>query len=288
MHQSVKGFVKVTIRGTRKVLSQGPSNGGTLRVQEWDVREIVEVDVPLDHLVHGGVLSVHHTLDKRFSRMTCVTIVRSQRNPETTNASCAVGLVETPIAEGDTLSGEQLTRSTLRKATRQLTAFVGQQAYTAARHVGFGWVPVPNAPSTYPALRAAFTESRRTGKPMPISSRYCESVIYHAPETNHAVRFWHDTLHVQTGLTFNVDDELELGLLHLRIAEANGIKKNFLAWRILRIDMLGQNYLIAVAKRFPVNQADFVRRCIVHGLDEGLLQEIRLQPQDDITIGEAA
>ena len=170
----------------------------------------------------------------------------------------------------------KVARPDFMEAAELLSAFVERQAIVAAASLGFGWVGEPDAPDTYPDLQAAFSDSQRSAKPMPVSSLYCDNVIYQKPETNFALRFWHDTLHVQTGLTFALDDELELGLRHLKIAEANGINKHSLAWRILRIDMLGQNYLLGIAKRFPLDQARFVHGCLERGLDEGVLQEVRL------------
>jgi hypothetical protein len=96
-----------------------------------------------------------------------------------------------------------------------------------------------------------------------------DQVIYNKPSTNHAMRYWHDTMHVSTALTFDLDDELELGPKHLDIAHKAGIPKNSLEWDLLRVDLLGQNYLLGIARRFPLNQGNFVLCCLLHGLDEG-------------------
>jgi hypothetical protein len=46
-------------------------------------------------------------------------------------------------------------------------------------------------------------------------------------------------------------------------------------YRMMKIDLLGQNYLIGVAGRFPINQREFVENCLVLGIDEGVLAEAR-------------
>jgi hypothetical protein len=160
-------------------------------------------------------------------------------------------------------------------ASKNLSRFVVVQANNAVKDLGFTWDARADAPDDYEKLQKAYKLSRQTGQPLPVSSLYCDSVIYQKVEINYAMRFWHDTLHVETGLTFSLDDELELGLHHLKVAENNGIVKDSLEWRILRVDILGQNYLLGIAKRFPLDQATFVHGCINHGLDAGVLLEAR-------------
>lgn len=166
--------------------------------------------------------------------------------------------------------------SRYRRAARDLSVFVVEQAEKTRAETGFGWVAVPDAPGTYPLLTAAHKRSVQTGEALPVSSLYCDNVIYQGNSVNYAMRFWHDTLHITTGLTFALDDELELGLHHLTIAERAGIKKGSMEWQMLRIDMLGQNYLLGIAKRFPIEQDQFVKGCLLYGLDEGVLREARL------------
>lgn len=161
------------------------------------------------------------------------------------------------------------------RAARNLSRFVTDMAGKTATEKGFVWEARPDAPDTYDKLKAAYKRSIETGEPMPVSSLFCDRVIYQSPSQNYAMRFWHDTLHMSTGMTFALDDELELGLHHLAIAERNGIKRYSTEWRMLRVDLLGQNYLLGIAKRFPIDQAEFVRGCLLHGLDEGVLIEAR-------------
>ena len=162
----------------------------------------------------------------------------------------------------------------LRSATEVVSRFIDAMARRMAKVVGFSWVATPTAPSVYPELRAAYEVSKQTRSPLPVSSLYCDTIIYPRRQDNYKLRFWHDTLHVQTGLSFDVADELELGLHHTRIAEREGLRKGSLPWRLLRVDLLGQNYLMAVSKRFPADQRKFTERCIQYGLDEAIEMEL--------------
>lgn len=164
------------------------------------------------------------------------------------------------------------TAEGLRSATEVVSRFIDAMARCMAKMVGFSWVATPTAPSIYPELRAAYEVSKRTHSPLPVSSLYCNTVIYPQRHDNYKLRFWHDTMHVRTGLSFDVADEL--GLHHTRIAEQEGIAKGSLPWRLLRIDLLGQNYLMAVSKRFPADQRKFTERCIQYGLDEAIMMEL--------------
>jgi hypothetical protein len=162
----------------------------------------------------------------------------------------------------------------LRSTTEVLSRFIDAMARRTAKAVGFSWLATPTAPSGYLELKAAYEASERTGSLLPVSSLYCDTVMYPRRTDNYKLRFWHDTLHVQTGLSFTAADELELGVHHTRIAEREGIAKGSLPWCLLRIDLLGQNYLMAVANRFPANQRTFGERCIRYGLDEAILMEL--------------
>lgn len=168
------------------------------------------------------------------------------------------------------------TIDAFERARSNLSALVAELAKDKSREVGFAWQPTPDAPDTYDKLLAAYQRSERTGQPLPISNLFCERIIYQSPRVNMAMRFWHDCAHVRTKLSFTVDDELELGLWHLKQLEQRGVKQASLEYRLLEIDMLGQNYLQAVAGRFPHDQKVFVENCLVMGLHEGVLHEARL------------
>lgn len=160
-------------------------------------------------------------------------------------------------------------------AKYSLSQLVLQLAKDTINKVGFSWYGTPAAPDNYLDLLHAYKMSKETGAPLPISSLYCDKVIYDDPETNVAMRFWHDTSHVINGLNFTPEDELDLGLWHLKKLTNYGVKKGTLVYRMLEVDLLGQNYLQAVARRFPLDQSAFVWNCLNMGLHEGVALEVK-------------
>lgn len=169
----------------------------------------------------------------------------------------------------------------LAEARQQLSAFIRQQADELAGRLGFGWRPVMDAPSTYQQLRGALDHSLDTQEPLPVSSENSASVIYDGPEVNFAFRFWHDVSHVQHGLSFALEDELELALWHLDVLKRAGAAPESIAYRLLEADLLGQLLLMGIVGRFPFDQEEFVLGCALLGLDRGLLAEIRRIPRSD-------
>ena len=165
----------------------------------------------------------------------------------------------------------------LLPARERLGQFVRHQANEAAADLGFGWVGTPEAPSTYPALQAAFTHSQLIGAPLPVSNLYCDDTIFLEPEDNIAFRFWHDTSHCRLGLSFALTDEWRLTMHHLAVLEAAGFDHGSDEYRLLRLDLIGQITLIGVAGRFPHNQGQFTRTCAEFGLDIGVLLELGRQ-----------
>lgn len=166
----------------------------------------------------------------------------------------------------------------LKGARRQLSGFIQQQADELAGRLGFGWQPLADAPSTYQQLRGALDHSLTTLEPLPVSSENSVAVIYTRPEVNFAFRFWHDVSHVQHGLSFALEDELELALWHLGVLAGGGLSPESLAYRLFQADVLGQLFLIGLAGRFPFDQEEFVLGCAVVGLEAGVLTEIRRTP----------
>lgn len=162
----------------------------------------------------------------------------------------------------------------IAEAALKLESYVSVKAIETANELGFGWQPAPDAPDTYPSLQEAYKLSRTVLTDLPVSSLHCDTVVFPNQRTNYAMRYWHDTLHVRLDLSFALSNELELGLHHLSIAERDGIRKHSLEWEMLRVDLLGQNYLLGIAGRFPKDQRQFVIGCLQHGLDEGIMAEI--------------
>jgi hypothetical protein len=160
-------------------------------------------------------------------------------------------------------------------ASHQLGVFIVDAAQRTAGEVGFGYLLVPDAPSTYPALCQAFERSMVSGEPLPISSENSDDIVYRSPSINGALRFWHDVSHVRRGLSFGLVDELELLLWHLGQLEAAGYERGSVVWRLRHADLTGQSYVQAFAQRFPFDQRRFVTGCITADFDHGLLNELR-------------
>lgn len=160
-------------------------------------------------------------------------------------------------------------------ASIEVSQYVRERAHVTAGAVGFGWIGTPDAPSTYQQLRAAYQESTTSGEPLPISNLACEPSIYARAEDNVAFRFWHDVHHVTFGLSFSLEDELELALWHLDEVQAAGFAPGSTPYALFQADLVGQLLLNALAHRFPFDQQRFSTTCAEIGLHRGLLEEIR-------------
>lgn len=160
----------------------------------------------------------------------------------------------------------------------EVAKFVRRTAKATAAEVGFGWVAVSDAPSTYQQLRGAYAASQATGQPLPISSLNNDSSVFIKAEDNIAFRFWHDVSHVRLGLSFALADELELATWHLAQAERAGFAPGSLCYRLLEADHVGQVLMQALSGRFPFNQEAFVLTYARHGVGLGLLAELRRIP----------
>lgn len=174
-------------------------------------------------------------------------------------------------------SARPIESAQVLNARATLSSFVEEQAHRAAAEIGFGWRPDSGAPDRYPDLLAAYDRSRSTGAALPVSDLFCDDTVYLDPKTNMAFRFWHDTSHVRLGPSFDLVDELELANWHLVELERHaGQPKGSVAWRLLHADLVGQIYVMALVRRFPLNQGAFVRDCAARGFDQGVLAECRL------------
>ncbi|AZZ39727.1 hypothetical protein C0Z10_08135 [Acidipropionibacterium jensenii] len=173
----------------------------------------------------------------------------------------------------------RVTGLQIQSARRDLSDIVQRQADELAGQLGFGWQAVAAAPSTYQQLRGAVDYSLVSKKPLPVSSENSATVIYTGPEVNFAFRFWHDVSHVRHGLSFALEDELELALWHLGVLERGGLSPESLAYRLFQADIVGQLLLMGLAGRFPFDQEQFVLGCIVLGMESGVLAEIRRTPE---------
>ncbi len=160
-------------------------------------------------------------------------------------------------------------------ARETISDFVIAQSEQTRLEVGFGWTAQPDAPSKFDVLRAAFERSARTGKPLPVSDEHSDSVIFTDPSVNFAMRYWHDVNHVRRDLSFDLVDELELSLWHLSVLEADGFRPDSLVWQLLHADLIGQVYVMALSRRFPLDQVRFAGDCLGDGFDQGVLAETR-------------
>lgn len=166
-------------------------------------------------------------------------------------------------------------------ARNDLTTFVRQQAFDAEQRLGFSIRACADAPSTYQQLRGAYVESQASGEPLAVSNLYCADSVYLNPRDNVLFRFWHDTSHVKLGVSFALDDELELALWHLEQCTRAGFPTGSLPWMVLHADLVGQIQLMGLIGRFPINQRRFVTECIEYGFETGLLEEIRRIPEPE-------
>jgi hypothetical protein len=165
----------------------------------------------------------------------------------------------------------------LELARQTISDFVLAQAAQTRTEVGFGWAAQPDAPSKFDVLQAAFAKAASTGEPLPVSDEHSDSVIFTDPSVNFAMRYWHDVNHVRRNLSFELIDELELSLWHLSVLEAEGFSPDRVVWQLLHADLVGQVYVMALSRRFPLDQARFAGDCIGDGFDQGVLAEIRRQ-----------
>ena len=170
---------------------------------------------------------------------------------------------------------DSLVVAELSAARARLSEFVRTFAECTRGSVGFGWSPCPDAPSTYEALHTAYARSTATGEPLPVSSEHSEPVIYTSASVNLAHRFVHDVHHVRLGLSFELDDELELALWHIDRLRAAGFGRHSLEYALFHADLVGQVLINGLGHRFPADQEHFALDCVQLGLDAGVLLELR-------------
>lgn len=184
---------------------------------------------------------------------------------------------------------DSFSEAALQSARIAYARFVRVQAARTAGRLGFGWHGTSQAPSTYQQLRAAFARSVETGAPLPVSEQNAASVVFPDATDNVAFRFWHDVSHVERGLSFRAEDELELALWHLAQLEDAGYDRTSLVHRLAEADTVGQVLLHAVAKQFAHDQLACLHGCIGSGLAAGVLAEIRrLRGEPTAPIAQAA
>ena len=142
-------------------------------------------------------------------------------------------------------------------ARANLTQYVIRQAEAVRRVVGFGYVDRDEAPNTDAELIAAWEHSRKTGLAFPVWSGASENTIYLHRGGNYAFRFWHDAIHATRGLCMDVDDEVEIGMMHVKAVEqefgVDSLEALLMFW-----DTVGQSMHCYCTGEFPHDQLAFV------------------------------
>ena len=165
----------------------------------------------------------------------------------------------------------QPSKVRLGMARQELSLFVIQRAIDCRSVLGFGWKGVPDAPSTYADLKAAFAISQDTRQPLPVSSENLNNTVFLYETADYALRFWHDTSHVLRQRSFRTVDELDLGLWHVAVAKAMGLSAP--ALKLLDADLIGQQLLYAATKTFPIDQLEFDLDVLTYGVADAIVLE---------------
>lgn len=145
-----------------------------------------------------------------------------------------------------------------KAAVREVEFLVKMQARTMQ---GFGWsyYTTDNAPETFKELK-----DQAKNMVIPIADYGSNTSIYGSTATNTLFRFWHDVLHLENNLGFNLKDETTVADLHLEAGKAFNLSP--LALLILEADTKGQVQYYFKHKEFVSNQEAFVQSCIKHGI----------------------
>lgn len=166
-------------------------------------------------------------------------------------------------------------------AQRQLRAVIEAVARERSRQLGFGWRIALDAPTTHSELISEFESCLRSGREYRVSGTHCHDTVYGSAHVNRAFRFWHDTHHATTGLTFAHEDEMVLAAQHLIAIERHGLDEDSLAYQLFSADTLGQAYFGARGHGFVGHQLRFALGVAAQGLHAGVEIEVRRKEDDD-------
>jgi len=115
-----------------------------------------------------------------------------------------------------------------------------------------------DAPNTYPELISRYNSDGI----LTVYSGASDKCLY--PERyNHLFRAWHDMVHIDNGLTFSFDDELEVARIQCSKC------KDLLSKDLLWLDIAGQVWYYETHKKYVDNQAEFVYGLYESGLRYG-------------------
>lgn len=171
----------------------------------------------------------------------------------------------------------RLVSSEIAQAIDVLTRFINDRAEATEDRLGFGFIPIPDAPDNYDGVRDHYRRSLRTGDPLPVSDAHSASTLFGSAETNYKLRFIHDVQHVEKGANFTIPQELEMARTHLRDLEAFGVPLGSIASRLLHADLAGQVMCAALVGDYPENQLRFDLNVVELGLDDALIIENEIQ-----------
>jgi hypothetical protein len=150
---------------------------------------------------------------------------------------------------------KQSTLNIITNAGRNLGLHYIHAAHKAAKLLGFGYVPVEDAPDNMDKLAVAFVNAKRTGV-FPVWEGGSAKTVYGSKEANWAFRYLHDIAHIQSGLGMTTLEEVELAVQEsAKIAKAMG--EGSAEQTVFLIDTACQSIYEQQQGEFPDNQLAF-------------------------------
>lgn len=158
-----------------------------------------------------------------------------------------------------------ITRDMLDQAAKNLSRFVFRQAALWQQSMGFTYAPGGDAPETMDELRAERDRcvAGRGHETFTVWAGGSDLTIYTSAEANYAFRFWHDMIHLTTGLEMNVHDEVRVGMMQ---AERVGLHfgHGSIEYKLMVADTCGQSVYHAMHGAFPFNQREWVYATVLN------------------------
>ena len=122
-------------------------------------------------------------------------------------------------------------------------------------------LPCADAPNTWKEL-----QKFKGCKVIPVFNGNCENTIYQKPNDNIIFRAWHDSIHLEYGLSFKPVDEKKVGLIHCQQLRAIGAPTHVI--NAIYFDVVGQVEYYSLIGEFLSNQVAFVQECMEKGLQK--------------------
>lgn len=126
------------------------------------------------------------------------------------------------------------------------------------------FVAVSDAPNTWKELKAF-----KGCRVLPVYNGNCNNTIYQHERDNHIFRAWHDSIHLEYGLSFKPENELKVARIHCN--QLRAIKAPQHVIDAIWYDVAGQIEYYCNFGEFVTNQKDFVQNCLVYGLEKTIL-----------------